>query len=154
MVPVHHCTLKGRRLHQVLWHMSRRQVGTASLGLEFGLDIDALKVGQRQFRGRRRMAVENVCLATYPSQEGCAQAANSCSGASDILRRRCDAPPADYASWTHGRGWFPPVALYTQCDVRERRPGLVCCAVCVLQKWHRSVEMEVRVSMSVMVAMP
>lgn len=42
MVPVHHGALKGRRLYQVLWHMSRCQVGTAGFGLKLGLDIDAL----------------------------------------------------------------------------------------------------------------
>jgi hypothetical protein len=44
VVPMHHGTLKRRRLDQVLRHMSGRQVGTASFGLEFGLDIDALQV--------------------------------------------------------------------------------------------------------------
>lgn len=41
MVPVHHGPLKGRRLHQVLWHMRGRQVGTAGLGLQLGLNVDA-----------------------------------------------------------------------------------------------------------------
>lgn len=41
VVSVHHCTLKRRRLDQILRHMSGRQVGAAGFGLEFGLDIDA-----------------------------------------------------------------------------------------------------------------
>ena len=41
MVAVDECPLDRRRLHQVLGHMGRPEVGAPRLGLKLGLDINA-----------------------------------------------------------------------------------------------------------------